>query len=337
MTLPLYGSMGSLIIDDIRYLDGTEEHDVIGGAGVFAIYGMRLWQDKHTSKTVGFVAQCGFDHPKAITQQLEQLDISLIQPIHPDKHTTRGLNTFGPNDHRDFEYIHPIIRTTPSDFPDSWIESMECLHIISSAERALEVVEEWREKEAKFNKKRRTTMIWEPVPWDCIHEKQDAIIETCREIDIISPNHEELADILGIKVEHHQQKEEDIKESVEKCATAMFNRLEQTKALVVRAGKNGAFVVSNHEKVWVPAYWNKPEVIVDVTGAGNAFCGGYCVGWVETGQDPVRSAYYGSVSASFVIEQVGVPTLTLEGDTEVWNKELSPRERLQSMLRVSSK
>jgi hypothetical protein len=61
---------------------------------------MRLWQDQHTSKTVGFVAQCGFDHPKAITQQLEQLDISLLQPIHPDKHTTRGLNTFGPNDHR---------------------------------------------------------------------------------------------------------------------------------------------------------------------------------------------------------------------------------------------
>jgi hypothetical protein len=39
MTKPLFGSMGSLIIDDICYLDGTEERDVIGGAGVFAIYG----------------------------------------------------------------------------------------------------------------------------------------------------------------------------------------------------------------------------------------------------------------------------------------------------------
>jgi sugar/nucleoside kinase (ribokinase family) len=202
---------------------------------------------------------------------------------------------------------------------------MACLHIISSAERALEVVEEWRDKEAKFNKKGRTTMVWEPVPWDCIHEKYDAIIETCKHIDIISPNHEELASILGM--DHHEDT------SVEACAATFYDRLGHT-TLVVRAGRHGAYVVSTHEKAWVPAYWNTPEAIVDVTGAGNAFCGGFCVGWVETGQDPVLSTYYGAVSASFVIEQVGVPTLTVDGETEVWNKALSPRERLKSMYKV---
>lgn len=36
---PVFVSCGSLIIDDIRYEDGTEMNNVLGGAGVFAIYG----------------------------------------------------------------------------------------------------------------------------------------------------------------------------------------------------------------------------------------------------------------------------------------------------------
>ena len=36
---PTLLSCGSLIIDDIRYEDGSTKTNVLGGAGVFAIYG----------------------------------------------------------------------------------------------------------------------------------------------------------------------------------------------------------------------------------------------------------------------------------------------------------
>lgn len=36
---PVYASIGALIIDDIVYLDGTQVTNVLGGGGVFAIYG----------------------------------------------------------------------------------------------------------------------------------------------------------------------------------------------------------------------------------------------------------------------------------------------------------
>jgi hypothetical protein len=36
---PIYASIGSLIIDDIIYQDGTEVKNILGGGGVFAIYG----------------------------------------------------------------------------------------------------------------------------------------------------------------------------------------------------------------------------------------------------------------------------------------------------------
>ena len=45
-----------------------------------------------------------------------------------------------------------------------------------------------------------------------------------------------------------------------------------------------------------------PNKVVDTTGAGDAFCGGFQVGLFETG-DPVQAALYGAVSASFVIEE----------------------------------
>lgn len=38
---PLYASIGALIIDDIIYRDGTEVTNVLGGGGVFAIYGKK--------------------------------------------------------------------------------------------------------------------------------------------------------------------------------------------------------------------------------------------------------------------------------------------------------
>lgn len=39
MVDPIFTSFGSLIIDDIRYPDGTEERNILGGAGIYAIYG----------------------------------------------------------------------------------------------------------------------------------------------------------------------------------------------------------------------------------------------------------------------------------------------------------
>lgn len=55
-----------------------------------------------------------------------------------------------------------------------------------------------------------------------------------------------------------------------------------------------------------------------LTEAGNAFIGGYIAGLSLTG-DPYTAALHGTVSASFVIEQLGPPSLTVAADEERWN------------------
>lgn len=75
------------------------------------------------------------------------------------------------------------------------------------------------------------------------------------------------------------------------------------KVVVLKLGARGQYVYETDSKrKWhVPAYAAK---VIDVTGAGDAYCGGFLVGLAQTG-DPVEAALRGAVSASLVIEGVG--------------------------------
>ncbi len=73
--------------------------------------------------------------------------------------------------------------------------------------------------------------------------------------------------------------------------------------VVLKLGSDGALVhTRNDDKFWhVPAL---PIRVVDVTGAGDAFCGGFMAEFVRHG-DPVRAAITGTVSASLALQDYG--------------------------------
>lgn len=106
--------------------------------------------------------------------------------------------------------------------------------------------------------------------------------------------------------------------------------------MLVRAAGHGCLVISrDHEPFWLPSYYSADShMVVDATGAGNAFLGAFAIGWQET-HSYVEAAIYGQVAASFVIEQVGLPIQFGYGDRETWNSS-RVRERLaQYRERVS--
>lgn len=49
-----------------------------------------------------------------------------------------------------------------------------------------------------------------------------------------------------------------------------------------------------------------------------------------TDEDPYAAALYGTVSASFVVERFGLPTVTTEEGRESWNG-ADPIERLEAL------
>ena len=88
-----------------------------------------------------------------------------------------------------------------------------------------------------------------------------------------------------------------------------------------------------NQRKWLPAYHQDSSNVIDPTGGGNGFLGGFAVGLVRNDGDVVEAARWGSVAASYCIEQVGVPTLQTIISTsmctdEVWNDD-SVYDRLE--------
>ncbi|MBP7690850.1 MAG: hypothetical protein KA764_02990 [Anaerolineales bacterium] len=75
------------------------------------------------------------------------------------------------------------------------------------------------------------------------------------------------------------------------------------KLVVLKLGARGQFLydTAGGRRWHMPAY---PAKVRDVTGAGDAYCGGFLVGLAET-DDPVEAALRGAVSASLVVEGTG--------------------------------
>ncbi len=73
--------------------------------------------------------------------------------------------------------------------------------------------------------------------------------------------------------------------------------------VVIKQGARGVILFDRASRsCWqVPAY---PAQVVDVTGAGDAFCGGFMARLAASG-DPLESAIAGVVAASFAIEDYG--------------------------------
>jgi sugar/nucleoside kinase (ribokinase family) len=73
--------------------------------------------------------------------------------------------------------------------------------------------------------------------------------------------------------------------------------------IVIKRGERGQLLYDSVSKArWeIPAY---PSNLVNPTGVGDAFCGGFIIGYQKT-YDPVEAVLYGNISAAIVTEGYG--------------------------------
>ena len=150
--------------------------------------------------------------------------------------------------------------------------------------------------------------------------------QALRKIEVVSPNHTELASFFGLSGSTPSGSVN--RDVIEKCANEWLQSgigLENGPgALVVRAGRDGCYIATRKQSRWLPAYFRDGESagrVRDPTGGGNAFLGGLGVALARD-KSLVEAAIWGSVAASFAIEQVGMPRRTVGQDgKERWNGE----------------
>lgn len=247
-------------------------------------------------------------------------------------------------------------------------------HMVCSSERCVCIVQDilQRRRLISANDLPQPIFVWEPVPDLCTPEEQDKFLAACRVVDIVSPNELELGMMFGRPEWNHSDYQDQ--KIVQRILQSGIGP-ENDGAIVIRAGKNGSYTYSKGRKgLWLPAYHqsasDQETKVVDPTGAGNSFLGALAQGMVSQNREPGRimndmlarsdpwtkiSINWGNdgrlpqalicatVAASFVVEQVGVPTIskTYNG-SEKWNgTEFSERLRIytqrlcQTLERVS--
>jgi sugar/nucleoside kinase (ribokinase family) len=133
--------------------------------------------------------------------------------------------------------------------------------------------------------------------------------ETLKHVDILTINDDETRQLTS---EHN----------LLRAARHIFKMGPST--LIIKRGEHGAIMVHKSFLFSVPAY--PLEEVVDPTGAGDTFAGGfmgYLAGKGRVDQQTLRSAMvYGSVLASFTVERFGVERLA-----KVTPKEIRARAR----------
>ncbi|CAG8581638.1 6795_t:CDS:2 [Ambispora gerdemannii] len=284
--------------------------------------GMRVWFPSPESQSIAYLVHAGYDFPPTVIQTLLSLNISLTITFHSTLPSIRGLNTFTTLDHRNFTYQTRPIGTVPADLPTSYL-NVRIFHFLCTPERAMQHVNailQLRDKSLP-----RPVFVWEPVPDVTNKECFEQCVEAMKMVDVVSPNHEEAAAFLGlISVDEGDENDNNrdkflADEILVKMADQFLQQqigVNGTGCVIIRASYKGALVATKEKKELIPPYWS-----LDVTGAGNSFCGGFAAGLIKSNYDVFEAALYGTVSASYTVEQLGLPQLTIDERTskECWN------------------
>lgn len=126
------------------------------------------------------------------------------------------------------------------------------------------------------------------------------------QIDIFMPSDQEVSSFFP---------DNKIDLDIAECARWFAER--GPRIVVIKLGSDGAYVYQREragKRAWhVPALPVKP---VDVTGAGDSFCGGFMADYLRYG-DPVRAAITGTVSASLALQDYGALHMLDVPETEI--------------------
>lgn len=300
----LFTTNGMIILDDIHTVTGEHYKDVLGGAGTYAILGSCIVKPGKS----GWIVDRGSDFPEKVTNEINQWNSGAIFRDSKVRLTTRGTNYYGANDLRQFSYLTPKIQITADDWIETYglekLKNIKCFHLICSPERVKEIFEKL--SEVKELKEWYPTYVWEPLPDSMVKDNYDMIKQLMnrKEHILISPNSEEAARLFGI--------EEPVE--IDKCEILLKkfdDFMNKQNSCILRCGKLGSMTLSSfngeteRQLSHLPAYHSlTQEQVIDPTGGGNSFLGGFSMGYALTNNMNIANLC-GTITAGCNIEQIG--------------------------------
>jgi len=282
-----YLTVGGLTIDDIVVADATVHRGVPGGNALYAALGAALW-----SHDVGILSFVGEDYPRDVLHCLEDSGVDVSHVAHLDQRSIHLWILYEADGCRQICYQHhsssllelSSVVTAQVPLVGTDLAADGAVHLAAlpvALQRA--ILPDLR-------------LLGRPVTLDSIEARgtvggdlaeywEHNVFLGCA---AFLPSRQEFDVIRGDR-------------DADDTAWALARR--DVRCVVVKDGRRGVDVYDAlaRSRYHIAAY---DVAVVDPTGAGDAFCGGFLVGLGETG-DVREAALRGVVSASFVIEGIG--------------------------------
>ncbi len=276
--------VGQATIDDIyREADNISYLATPGGDAIYATIGASVWPIN-----IGVVTIVGKDYPykklKMATCSKNKTDWSGVKIYQgPSIHDKAIYHADGS---REYEFYDPVLifglSPASKDIP-LHMQNVKYVHIApAKTEQQLDVLHFYKSRHAVVSLDVETHFIKE---------------------DIISLNNSLELDPIFIPSLEHVQILSDINSKYIDDHWEWISR-SGVSNMIIKCGSQGAFIIDTKKKKYAQMGIVQNLNIVDTTGAGDAFCGGFMAGFMKT-KDYFRASAFGAVSSSFIVESIG--------------------------------
>lgn len=282
--------VGSVALDTVETPFGKVD-EVLGGSATYFSYAASFFT------RVRVVATVGEDFPSEHVELLKKrgVDVSGLQTSRGRTFRWAGQYGYDLNEARTLETQLNVFADFRPRLSDE-VRRAEYLFLANiDPELQLDVLRQMERRPALVALD--TMNFW-------IQSGRDALVRVLREVDVVTINDAEARQLAG-------------EPNLVRAARAIAAM--GPKTVVVKRGEHGAVMVADGAFFYAPAY--PLESVYDPTGAGDTFAGGF-MGYLasrERADAPSlrRAVVYGSVMASFTVEDFSLNRLARLGPNEI--------------------
>ncbi len=301
--------LGNVTIDDIILSDGTVRWACLGGDAIYAGLAARLWSD-----SIGLVAPVGRDFPTSLVQRLAAAGFDTTGLPGRNVMTRHNRVTYEVDRSRQWTVLSPLgdfrhLSPGSADIPPAFLDTRFALVLAMDLGAQEELVATLAARGVK--------VALDPQE-DYVAGNEARILRMLDAVTVFLPSEVEVERLLG-----HRDHERAARQFAgHGCAVVAIKRGAEG-VLVYDAG-------TEHFLHLPPA----PARVIDTTGAGNSFSGGFMAVYARTG-DLSAAARAGLIASAFAIEDFGLNHLfdvTREQATERLDRLRAADTRLQGAL-----
>jgi len=287
--------VGTVALDSVRTPFGEVE-ETLGGSAVYASVAA------NTFAKVGLVGVIGNDFPKKHLEFLKKkgIDLAGLEIADGDTFRWKGYYEYDMNQAHTLDTRLNVLSRFNPKLPKEYCDARYVFLANTDPEIQLNV----------FNQIRKPKLVMLDTMNFWIDNKKEALKDIIGKVDVMLTNDAEARQYFGTP-------------NLIKAGRAFLDM--GPKAVIIKKGEHGAILFTGDQCFVAPAY--PLENLVDPTGAGDSFAGGF-IGWLAKTDDISprnlrKAVVFGSIVASYNAEDFSLNKLKTITRDDIFNRYMS--------------